>query len=110
MSETKRFGSVMIVVEDFSVSPLALSVHEERRRQVMGEQPTRPAAFITTEEYPMKKIVILSALLICLSSMNATAKGCPHAGHCAVSHHSKQAAKKRPAQSMPGALNGAYQR
>jgi hypothetical protein len=52
--------------------------------------------------------------MISLSSMNATAENCPSShmsGRCAASYHpAKHANKKRPAQSMPGAFIGAYQR
>jgi hypothetical protein len=56
--------------------------------------------------------VVVTALMISLSSMNANAKGCSENhmfGRCAVAHHPvKHANKKRP--SMGGAFIGAYQR
>jgi hypothetical protein len=59
----------------------------------------------------MKKIAVLAALLICLGAIDASAKSCPNGhGRCAVSHKHANAAKKHPAQSMRGALGGAYQR
>jgi len=59
----------------------------------------------------MKKIAVVSALVISLSLMNARAEGCPAAGRCAVAHHRvKHTNKEHPAQSMRGALTGAYQR
>jgi hypothetical protein len=60
----------------------------------------------------MKKIAVVSALMISLSLINANAEGCPSshvAGLCAVAHHpAKHANKKR--QSMRGAFIGACQR
>jgi hypothetical protein len=59
----------------------------------------------------MKQIAILAALMICLSAMDAGAKSCAKDhGRCTVSHKHTSANKKHPAQSMPGALGGAYQR
>jgi hypothetical protein len=56
----------------------------------------------------MKKITILSALVICISAMDASAKGCTSGqGRCAVSHHSVKHAKR---SGMGSALGGAYQR
>jgi len=70
------------------------------------------ARFVTTKEYLVRKIAVVAALVISLSSMNANAKGCSdnHVfGRCAVAHHPvKHANKKRP--SMGGAFIGAYQR
>jgi hypothetical protein len=60
--------------------------------------------------YPMKQIAIL-ALVICLSAIDASAKSYTNDhGRRAVSHEHANANKKHPAQTMPGALSGAYQR
>jgi hypothetical protein len=60
----------------------------------------------------MKKIAVLSALMIFLSPTNADAKGCSSrnvSGRCVIADHpGKHATKKRP--SMGSALMGAYQR
>jgi hypothetical protein len=58
----------------------------------------------------MKKIAVISALIILLSLINANAEGCrgTHvSGRCAVAHHRVKHAKR---SSMGGALIGAYQR
>jgi hypothetical protein len=65
-------------------------------------------ANVTAEEHPMRKIAIVSALVIFLSAMNAVAKGCSsNHGSCAGFHHSAKHAKH---STMGGALGSAYQR
>ena len=70
------------------------------------------ARFVTTKECLVRKIAVVAALVISLSSMNANAKGCSDnhgLGRCAVAQHPvKHANKKRP--SMGSAFIGAYQR
>jgi hypothetical protein len=58
----------------------------------------------------MKRIAIVSALMISLSLTNANAEACPSShisGRCAAAHHQVKHAKR---SNMGGALIGAYHR